>query len=184
MRSFPILWQLACRHIHILVHAHTQFKFLLLSFNPEQRAWGVINQLASEKQLGGGAGRVSFTQRDVGFQIWPGSLFLLWGTVYLPVCALDCLSKAFGYCVLLDMRRTNTSGGVLDSPVRRVSVCDCLTSGKLLMLTIMSWGDLIEIWPSWFRGNFPSWVVTMMWSRAPEQIQINTVVCWAAQSYG
>lgn len=48
-----------------------------------------------------------------------------------------------------------------------VCVCVCRTSGKLLMLTIMSWGDFMEIWPSWLRGNFPSPVVTTMWSSAP-----------------
>lgn len=177
MRSFPILWQLTCRHNHISVHAHTEFRFLLLSFNPEQRAPGVINQLASETQLERERGRSGFIYTE---RCW--IRVLVWLTYpsvrhRLSVCALDYFYKAFSYCVLLYMRQTNRSRESLSSRVfGGVSVCDRLTSGKLLMLTIMSWGDFIEIWPIWFRGNFPSWVVTTMWSRAPKQIQINRTV--------
>uniref|UniRef100_A0A8C3MG87 Uncharacterized protein n=1 Tax=Geospiza parvula TaxID=87175 RepID=A0A8C3MG87_GEOPR len=35
-----------------------------------------------------------------------------------------------------------------------------LTSGKLLMFTVRSCGDFCEICPSWFSGNFPSFVTT------------------------
>lgn len=46
-----------------------------------------------------------------------------------------------------------------------------LTSGKLVMFTTMSCGDFCEICPSWFSGNFPSFVTTVMWSRAPQKNQ-------------
>uniref|UniRef100_A0A8C3RQY9 Uncharacterized protein n=1 Tax=Chelydra serpentina TaxID=8475 RepID=A0A8C3RQY9_CHESE len=36
------------------------------------------------------------------------------------------------------------------------------TSGKLAIFTIMSWGDFSEICPSWFNGNFPSFVVLIL----------------------
>uniref|UniRef100_H0Z8V4 Uncharacterized protein n=1 Tax=Taeniopygia guttata TaxID=59729 RepID=H0Z8V4_TAEGU len=38
-----------------------------------------------------------------------------------------------------------------------------LTSGKLVMFTIMSCGDFCEICPSWFSGNFPSFVITVIY---------------------
>uniref|UniRef100_A0A3B4CMB7 Uncharacterized protein n=1 Tax=Pygocentrus nattereri TaxID=42514 RepID=A0A3B4CMB7_PYGNA len=42
-----------------------------------------------------------------------------------------------------------------------------VAAAVLVMFTTMSCGDFMEIWPSWFRGNFPSLVVTVMWSSAP-----------------
>uniref|UniRef100_A0A8C3P2X9 Uncharacterized protein n=1 Tax=Cyanoderma ruficeps TaxID=181631 RepID=A0A8C3P2X9_9PASS len=38
-----------------------------------------------------------------------------------------------------------------------------LTSGKLVMFTTMSCGDFCEICPSWFSGNFPSCVITVIY---------------------
>lgn len=162
MRSFPI-WDNSQVDISILQCTLTPLCYLSPS---EQRAPWVINQLASETQ---GAERdwsgFIYTQSDVGFQFWSGSLFphrrpsicLCFG-LFLQSLFIQCLSR---------MRQTDTGRKKLQG-TECVCVCDRLTSGKLLMLTIMSWGDFMEIWPSWFRGNFPSWVVTTMWSRAPK----------------
>lgn len=117
MRSFPILWQLTHGHNHISVHAHTEFRFLLLSFNPEQRAPGVINQLASETQLE--------RKRQIRFHLhrvmWDSSSglahFSFCEHVYLSVCSLDYFYKAFSYCVFLYMRQTNNSRKSLYSSV-------------------------------------------------------------------
>lgn len=103
MRSFPILWQLTHRRNHISVNAHTEFRFLLLSFTPEQRAPRVINQLASETQLEREAGQVSFIQR-CGLRVLVWLTFPSVRTVYLSVL-FDYFYKAFGYCVLVHMRQ-------------------------------------------------------------------------------
>ena len=98
----------------------------------------------------------------------------------LSVCAVDYFYKAFGYLSAWDKQivlgRICMCVLVFGCVCVCVCVCDRLTSGKLLMLTIMTWGDFMETWPSWLRGNFPSRVVTTMWSRAPTQIHINQIV--------
>uniref|UniRef100_A0A8C6UBM9 Uncharacterized protein n=1 Tax=Neogobius melanostomus TaxID=47308 RepID=A0A8C6UBM9_9GOBI len=55
----------------------------------------------------------------------------------------DYFDKAFSFGLFVRGRQTQRGEG-------------SLTSGKLLMLTTMSCGDFMEIWPSWFRGNFPA----------------------------
>lgn len=172
MRSFPILCQLTRRHHHISVHAHTELRLLLLSFTPEQRAPWVINQLASELER---ERQVRFhSNRDVGSELCLGSLFPLWGPSSRLCCGL--FYKAFGYLSAWDKQIAIGRICMCVLVFGHVCVCNRLTSGKLLMLTIMTWGDFMETWPSWLRGNFPSWVVTTMWSRAPTQIHINQIV--------
>lgn len=36
----------------------------------------------------------------------------------------------------------------------------------------------MDIWPSWLRGNLPSFVVTIMWSSAPEHRTQSFVNQW------
>ena len=171
MRSFPI-----CDNSHAdtttLPCTHSHCGHLSPS---EQRAPWVINQLVSEMQ-GTEKSRSGFIHSElcgIPALLWltfpPGPSICLCFGLFLQSVHIPSLS-IWDKQILVGRSWT----GVFLCVLQRVQVyVMCLTSGKLLMLTIMSWGDFMEIWPSWLRGNFPSWVVTTMWSRAPEQIQIS-----------
>ena len=174
MRSFPILWQLTRTRNHISVHAHTEFGFVLLSFTPEQRG-SPSDQSISIREGWRERGRSCFIIQRGGLGVLVRLTFPSVRTVYLSVLRIIYIKLLVTVCIAVWDKQIQ-AGRIYTCVFGRVCVCVCvwdrLTSGKPLMLTIMSWGDFMETCPSWLRGNFPSCVVTIMWSRAPKQIQI------------
>lgn len=122
------------------MHAHIEIRFLLLSFNREQRARGVINQLASETQLERGRererGRSGFIYTE-----WCGIRVLVWLTfpsastsIYLSVLWIIFIKLLVTVCSLAWDKRI---------PAGRVRTPVGLAAAGLL--------DWVRVWCSYLR---------------------------------